>query len=44
MPALNHIIVPAKDKHASAKFLADILGIRPKPNGDISCRCARATA
>ena len=28
MPALNHIIIPAKDKHASAKFLADILGVR----------------
>jgi catechol 2,3-dioxygenase-like lactoylglutathione lyase family enzyme len=28
MPALNHIIVPAKDKHASAKFMADILGVK----------------
>jgi catechol 2,3-dioxygenase-like lactoylglutathione lyase family enzyme len=28
MPALNHLIVPAKDKHASAKFLADILGVK----------------
>ncbi|MDP2334654.1 MAG: VOC family protein [Reyranella sp.] len=28
MPALNHIIVPAKDKHASAQFLADILGVK----------------
>lgn len=28
MPALNHIIVPAKDKNASARFLADILGIQ----------------
>jgi catechol 2,3-dioxygenase-like lactoylglutathione lyase family enzyme len=26
MAALNHIIIPAKDKDASASFLADILG------------------
>lgn len=25
---LNHIIIPAHDKHASATFLADILGVR----------------
>ena len=31
MPALNHLIVPARDKHASAQFLADILGLRPEP-------------
>jgi len=31
MAALNHIIVPARDKHASAKFLADILGVQPDP-------------
>ncbi|HEU5094105.1 MAG TPA: VOC family protein [Reyranella sp.] len=31
MAALNHIIIPAKDKHASAKFLADILGVEPAP-------------
>jgi catechol 2,3-dioxygenase-like lactoylglutathione lyase family enzyme len=24
---LNHIIIPARDKYASAKFLADILGV-----------------
>jgi catechol 2,3-dioxygenase-like lactoylglutathione lyase family enzyme len=24
---LNHTIVPSRDKHASAKFLADILGL-----------------
>lgn len=30
MAALNHIIVPAKDKHTSAKFLADILGVEPE--------------
>src|SRR3954469_298573 len=24
---LNHIIVPAHDKHVSAKFLADVLGV-----------------
>lgn len=27
MPSLNHIIVPARDKHVSARFLADILGL-----------------
>jgi len=31
MAALNHLIVPARDKHASAKFLADILGVRVEP-------------
>ena len=31
MPALNHIIVPAKDKEASAAFLADILGVQVQP-------------
>ena len=31
MPALNHIIVPAKDKDASAEFLADILGVNVQP-------------
>jgi catechol 2,3-dioxygenase-like lactoylglutathione lyase family enzyme len=31
MPALNHIIVPAKDKNASAQFLADILGVQVEP-------------
>jgi catechol 2,3-dioxygenase-like lactoylglutathione lyase family enzyme len=30
MAALNHIIVPAKDKHVSARFLADILGVEPE--------------
>ena len=29
MPALNHIIIPAKDKDASALFLAGILGVEP---------------
>jgi catechol 2,3-dioxygenase-like lactoylglutathione lyase family enzyme len=29
MPALNHLIVPAKDKDASAEFLADLLGVVP---------------
>ena len=33
MPALNHIIIPAKDKDASAKFLADILALRLKARG-----------
>ncbi|HTR83509.1 MAG TPA: VOC family protein [Reyranella sp.] len=27
MPALNHLIIPAKDKDASAKFLANVLGV-----------------
>ena len=31
MPALNHIIIPAKDKDASATFLAGILGVQPQP-------------
>jgi len=31
MPALNHIIIPAKDKDASATFLADILGVKAGP-------------
>ena len=31
MPALNHIIIPAKDKEASATFLADILGVNVSP-------------
>src|SRR5258705_13376617 len=31
MQALNHIIGPAKDKDASASFLADILGVKAGP-------------
>jgi catechol 2,3-dioxygenase-like lactoylglutathione lyase family enzyme len=31
MAALNHIIIPAKDKDASASFLADILGVKAQP-------------
>ena len=31
MAQLNHIIIPAKDKHSSAQFLADILGVRTEP-------------
>src|SRR5476649_1831003 len=31
MAALNHIIIPAKDKDASATFLADILGVTAQP-------------
>ncbi len=31
MAALNHIIIPAHDKHASARFLGDILGVTPDP-------------
>jgi len=29
---LNHLIIPARDKHASARFLADILGIADTPS------------
>jgi len=29
MAALNHLIIPAKDKDASARFLAGILGVEP---------------
>ncbi|MGE5151784.1 MAG: VOC family protein [Rhodospirillaceae bacterium] len=29
MAALNHIIIPAKNKDASAKFLGGILGVEP---------------
>ena len=32
MAALNHLIVPAKDKDASAKFLGGILGVEPAPH------------
>jgi catechol 2,3-dioxygenase-like lactoylglutathione lyase family enzyme len=28
---LNHIIIPALDKNVSAKFLGDILGVKPDP-------------
>ena len=28
---LNHIVIPAKDKQASADFLADILGVQAGP-------------
>jgi catechol 2,3-dioxygenase-like lactoylglutathione lyase family enzyme len=31
MAALNHIIIPAKDKDVSASFLADILGVEAQP-------------
>ena len=30
MAQLNHIIVPAHDKNASAKFLGSILGVKPE--------------
>lgn len=29
MAQLNHIIIPAHDKNASAKFLGDVLGVKP---------------
>jgi len=28
---INHLIVPAKDRRASARFLGDILGVEPGP-------------
>lgn len=31
MAALNHLIIPAHDKDASASFLADILGVAASP-------------
>ena len=31
MAALNHLIIPAKDKDASAEFLAGILGTEARP-------------
>lgn len=31
MAALNHIIIPARDKDASAQFLANILGVEAAP-------------
>ena len=31
MAALNHLIIAAKDKDASAKFLAGILGVEAGP-------------
>lgn len=31
MPALNHLIIPAKNKDASATFLANILGVEAGP-------------
>ena len=31
---LNHTIVPARDKHAAARFLAEVLGLEdPRPYG-----------
>jgi len=29
MPALNHTIVAARDRHASASFLTEVLGLEP---------------
>src|SRR5262245_12714291 len=31
MPALDHIIIPARDRWASARFLAGILGVQAGP-------------
>lgn len=31
MPALNHLIIPARNKDTSAAFLADILGVEAGP-------------
>jgi predicted enzyme related to lactoylglutathione lyase len=38
---LNHTIVPARDKEASAQFFADIFGLKVEPDvGHGSC-CTR---
>ena len=39
---LNHTIIPAQDRWASAKFLADILNLEAGPNGATSCRSGHA--
>jgi hypothetical protein len=31
---LDHILVPSRDKNASAKLLAEILGVRWEPSGE----------
>jgi hypothetical protein len=31
---LDHFLVPLRDKNASAKLLADILGVRWEPSGE----------
>jgi catechol 2,3-dioxygenase-like lactoylglutathione lyase family enzyme len=31
MAALNHIIIPAKNKDVSAEFLANVLGVKAEP-------------
>jgi hypothetical protein len=35
---LNHTIVRARNKHTSAKFLADTLGLPVATSSDHSCR------
>jgi hypothetical protein len=37
--ALDHTIVPARDKKAAAKFFAEIFGLTVKPGEVISRRC-----
>jgi hypothetical protein len=41
---LDHTIVPAKDKIASAEFFAEIFGLSVKPNPDHFARCKSTTA
>jgi hypothetical protein len=43
MPALNHLIIPAKDKDASAKFLANVLSVEVGQQWGRSGRPAPAT-
>ena len=40
--ALNHTIVHAKDKHSSAAFLANVLGIEVAQHGGRLCLCSSA--
>jgi hypothetical protein len=35
---LDHIAVPSRDKNASAKLLAEILGVRWEPAGEIQSK------
>ena len=37
---LDHTIVPARDKLASAKFFAEIFGLNVKPGGGVLCASA----
>jgi catechol 2,3-dioxygenase-like lactoylglutathione lyase family enzyme len=41
---LNHTIVPARDKEASARFFADIFGLKYEGRVDTLPRCASMRA